>query len=128
LQFFPAARIVETGIFKHRSGKSNPKIKWQKNGTRILLVLLCTLISTFGAQDLDKFVAFVGSFACVPLCYVYPPMLHYRACATTRRQKAIDIALMIFGAVAAVYTTAQTINLMLQPNAGGPSYGVCDRQ
>ncbi|KAH7106249.1 transmembrane amino acid transporter protein-domain-containing protein [Auriculariales sp. MPI-PUGE-AT-0066] len=126
LQFFPAARIVETGIFKHRSGKLNPKVKWQKNGARLLLVLFCTLVSIFGAQDLDKFVAFVGSFACVPLCYVYPAMLHYRACARTRTQKAIDIALMIFGVVAAVYTTAQTIKLMLHPSEGSPAFGVCD--
>lgn len=126
LQFFPAARIIENGVFKHASGKGNAKVKWQKNGVRVLLVLSCTFISAVGAQDLDKFVAFVGSFACVPLCYVYPAMLHYKACARTRRQKAIDIALMIFGSVAAVYTTVQTIVLMLAPSGGGPKYGYCD--
>ena len=47
----------------------------------------------------------------VPLCYVYPPILHYKACARTRREKAADIALMTFGVVAAVYTTAQTIKV-----------------
>ena len=41
-------------------------------------------------------------------------MLHYKACARTRRQKAADIALMIFGIVAAVYTTAQTIKVRLR--------------
>lgn len=87
-------------------------------GVRILLVFFCTFLSSVGAQDLDKFVAFVGSFACVPLCYVYPAMLHYKACAHTRRQKIIDIALMVFGSIAAVYTTAQTITVCsdrLQP-------------
>ena len=111
LQFFPAARIVETGVFASRSGRGNPLIKWKKNGVRILLVFLCTMISSFGAQDLDKFVALVGSFACVPLCYVYPAMLHYKACAKTRFQKAADIALMIFGTLACIYTTAQTIQV-----------------
>ena len=47
----------------------------------------------------------------MPLCYVYPAMLHYKACARTRRQKAADIALMIFGTIAAAYTTAQTIRV-----------------
>ncbi|EJD45960.1 hypothetical protein AURDEDRAFT_113873 [Auricularia subglabra TFB-10046 SS5] len=126
LQFFPAARILETGIFKHRSGKTSMKVKWQKNFARILLVLFCTFISSIGAKDLDKFVAFVGSFACVPLCYVYPAMLHYRACATTRKQKAIDIALMIFGTVAAIYTTVQTVTLMFQPRGDGPQFGRCE--
>ena len=45
----------------------------------------------------------------VPLCYVYPAMLHYKACARTWRQKAADIALGIFGVVVAIYTTAQTL-------------------
>lgn len=45
----------------------------------------------------------------VPLCYVYPAMLHYRACARTRKQKLADIALMVFGLVAAAYTTIQTV-------------------
>jgi len=127
LQFFPAARIVETGIFSTRSGRGNPVIKWRKNGVRIALVTFCTVISSFGAQDLDKFVALVGSFACVPLCYVYPAMLHYKACAKTRFQKAADIALMIFGTVACIYTTFQTIKLMLAPTSGGrPRYGFCD--
>jgi amino acid permease len=45
----------------------------------------------------------------VPLCYVYPAMLHYKACARTWKQKAADIALGVFGVVAALYTTVQTI-------------------
>jgi len=36
-------------------------------------------------------------------------MLHYKACARTWKEKAADIALGVFGVVAAVYTTAQTI-------------------
>lgn len=49
----------------------------------------------------------------VPLCYVYPPMLHYKACARTRKEKAGDIALMVFGALAMVYTTVQTVRVGL---------------
>jgi hypothetical protein len=45
----------------------------------------------------------------VPLCYVYPAMLHYKACARTWKEKAADIALGVFGVVAAIYTTAQTV-------------------
>lgn len=47
----------------------------------------------------------------VPLCYVYPAMLHYRACARTRRQKAADIAMIVFGLLAAAYTTTQTVRV-----------------
>jgi len=125
LQLFPAVRIMENGLFT-RSGKSNPRVKWRKNMFRFSIVFLCTAVSWYGAADLDKFVAFVGSFACVPLCYIYPAMLHYKACARTRKQKAIDIAMMTFGALAAIYTTVQTIRLMLEPDTGLPSFGRCE--
>ena len=71
LQLFPAIRIMENELFT-RSGKYNPYIKWKKNLFRFCLVMLCAAIAWGGAGDLDKFVALVGSFACVPLVYVYP--------------------------------------------------------
>ena len=74
LQLFPAIRIMETELFS-LSGKNNPWIKWKKNVFRFFLVVCCALIAWGGAGDLDKFVALVGSFACVPLVYVYPVRL-----------------------------------------------------
>jgi len=71
LQLFPAVRIMENGLFT-RSGKYNPGIKWKKNFFRFSLVMLCALVAWGGASDLDKFVSLIGSFACVPLIYVYP--------------------------------------------------------
>ncbi len=71
LQLFPAIRIMESELFS-RSGKYSRYIKWKKNGFRFFLVAVCALIAWGGAGDLDKFVALVGSFACVPLVYVYP--------------------------------------------------------
>jgi len=71
LQLFPAIRIMENELFT-RSGKYNPWIKWQKNVFRFFLTIGCALLAWGGAGDLDKFVALVGSFACVPLVYVYP--------------------------------------------------------
>ena len=71
LQIFPAIRITENELFT-KSGKYNPYIKWQKNIFRFFVVVLCASIAWFGANDLDKFVSLVGSFACVPLVYMYP--------------------------------------------------------
>ncbi|KAG6856510.1 hypothetical protein H0H87_003703 [Tephrocybe sp. NHM501043] len=98
LQFFPAVRIIENGLFT-RSGKADPRVKWLKNAFRFGGVMVCTGISWVGAADLDN----------VPLCYVYPAMLHYRACAHTKKQKVADILLMVFGTAAFLYTTQQTI-------------------
>lgn len=124
LQFFPAVRILENGLFT-RSGKADARVKWLKNGFRFAMVMMCTAISWLGATDLDKFVAFVGCFACVPLCYVYPAMLHYRACARNKKQKLADIVLIIFGLGAFVYTTIQTLWLMMESPTGPPKLGNC---
>ncbi|KFY22956.1 hypothetical protein V493_06205 [Pseudogymnoascus sp. VKM F-4281 (FW-2241)] len=108
LQIFPAIRIAETELFT-RSGKYNPYIKWQKNIFRFFVVMVCAAIAWGGAADLDKFVAIVGSFACVPLVYIYPPMLHYRAVATTRFRKLSDVFLCVCGVIVMVYTTSMTV-------------------
>lgn len=71
LQIFPAIKILENGLFA-RSGKYNPYIKWQKNVFRFFFVIVCAIIAWGGADDLDKFVALVGNFACIPLVYIYP--------------------------------------------------------
>ncbi|KAJ3714586.1 vacuolar amino acid transporter 4 [Lentinula guzmanii] len=124
-QLFPAIRIMENGLFT-RSGKADTRVKWMKNIFRFATVIVTACVSLAGAKDLDKFVAFVGCFACVPLCYVYPAMLHYRACAHTRKKKLADIAMIVFGLVAAVFTTVQTIKLMIEPEVGGSPIGECD--
>jgi proton-coupled amino acid transporter len=124
LQLFPAIRIMENELFT-RSGKYNPYIKWQKNGFRFFLVAVCALIAWGGAGDLDKFVALVGSFACVPLVYVYPPMLHLRAVAKGHWQRGLDYTVCVLGCVGCVYTTVLTVQ---QWAAGGSAKapGYCD--
>ncbi|KOS47098.1 hypothetical protein ACN38_g1948 [Penicillium nordicum] len=124
LQLFPAIRIMENELFT-RSGKYNPYIKWKKNSFRFFLVMVCAFIAWCGANDLDKFVSLVGSFACVPLIYVYPPLLHLRACARSKRQAIADMALAVFGAVCCVYTTYLTLMSWMGPDVP-QSPGYCD--
>jgi solute carrier family 36 (proton-coupled amino acid transporter) len=109
VQLFPAMRIIEGALFGHRSGKKDMKTKWKKNAFRAGIVCLCGVISALGAADLDKFVALIGSFACVPLVYIYPPYLHWKGVAGNKYSKLGDIGLMCLGLVAMVYTTAVTI-------------------
>ncbi|TXT13444.1 hypothetical protein VHUM_00811 [Vanrija humicola] len=126
LQLFPAVRIMETGLFS-RSGKHNTKVKWQKNIFRAGTVIFCSLLSWAGSSELDKFVSLIGAFACIPLCFIYPPMLHLRGCATTRRQKLLDCLLIAFGLVVGVYTTIQTLRSLFTPSAGeAPRLGKCE--
>ncbi|KAI2631198.1 transmembrane amino acid transporter protein-domain-containing protein [Xylaria nigripes] len=109
VQLFPALRILEGGIFGHRSGRRSLRTKWKKNAFRALLVFVCGIISITNTGNLDKFVALIGSFACVPLVYIYPAYLHYKAIATSRWVKIGDIVFMVLGFVAMVYTTFVTI-------------------
>ncbi|KAH6840905.1 transmembrane amino acid transporter protein-domain-containing protein [Chaetomium sp. MPI-CAGE-AT-0009] len=108
LQIFPAIRITENALFT-KSGKYNPYIKWQKNVFRFLVVALCAFIAWFGADNLDKFVALVGNFACIPLVYIYPPMLHYKGVAKSALRRWSDILLCVFGFIAMAYTTSLTV-------------------
>ncbi|KAE8452440.1 hypothetical protein EG329_000342 [Mollisiaceae sp. DMI_Dod_QoI] len=126
LQFFPAIRITENELFT-RSGKYNPYIKWQKNIFRFFVVIICTAIAWFGANDLDKFVALIGSFACIPLVYIYPPLLHFKGVAKSRFRKACDVLLCVFGLVVMVYTTGQTI-VSWGTNTGKPALSYCDKK
>ncbi|KAH9901945.1 transmembrane amino acid transporter protein-domain-containing protein [Xylariomycetidae sp. FL2044] len=119
LQIFPAIRITENALFT-KSGKYNPYIKWQKNVFRFGIVFLCAFIAWGGADDLDKFVALVGNFACIPLVYIYPPLLHYKAVARSRARKVSDILLCIFGFIAMAYTTSLTV-ISWASGPSGPS-------
>lgn len=99
LQIYPAIEITSQQLFS-RTGKYNPYVKWKKNFFRFLMVAICALLAWVGANDLDKFVALVGSFACIPLVYIYPvrllgrtystPLLLTRnsPCSTTRLLRA----------------------------------------
>ena len=147
LQIFPAIRIVETELFT-RSGKYNPYIKWQKNVFRFCVVMLCAAIAWGGADHLDKFVALVGNFACIPLVYIYPvrwniafqgyfslgftllmlsqPLLHYKGVARTRLWKYSDLLLCAFGFIAMAYTTALTVLSWANSEPKMPGY--CEKK
>ncbi|KIW23947.1 uncharacterized protein PV07_09693 [Cladophialophora immunda] len=109
VQLFPALRILEGKIFGHRSGKRDTSIKWKKNGFRTVLIVLCALVAILGSSNLDTFVALIGSICCVPLVYIYPPLLHYKGVATSTWAKAGDVVLMILGIVCMIYTAIITI-------------------
>ncbi|KAF2857202.1 transmembrane domain transport protein [Piedraia hortae CBS 480.64] len=125
LQIYPAIEITSQQLFS-RTGKYNPYVKWKKNLFRFAVVALCGLIAYAGAGDLDKFVALVGSFACIPLVYIYPPLMHYRVVATRQWQRVVDLLLVVFGFGIMVYTTALTVNSWVEGSSQPRSPGYCD--
>lgn len=109
VQLFPALRIMEGRAFGHRSGRRSLRTKWVKNLFRFAVVVFCGLVAVAGTGNLDRFVALIGSVACVPLVYVYPAYLHYKGVARERWVRWADVAMMVLGVVCMVYTTAVTI-------------------
>lgn len=120
IQIFPAVRLIELKVFSAaESGRNSSLVKWQKNILRLSFVLLTATIALYGGQNLDKFVSFVGCFACIPLVYMYPPMLHLKTCCdyknATKGKKTmiflaiLDYFLVALGGVALVYTTYDII-------------------
>lgn len=118
IQLFPAIRLMEQKLFpSYQSGKLLLKVKWLKNLGRGLFVLFTASIAYFGGKNLDQFVSFVGCFACIPLVYMYPPMLHLKSCcdysndtepAIIRKKYwlgLLDYVLVVIGVIAMLYTT-----------------------
>lgn len=146
MQIFPAITIMEKGLFKKRSGKFSSGVKWRKNIFRFCVVMAAAFIAWVGANDLDKFVALVGSFACIPLVYIYPvswqaapgterrahanravqTLIHQKAVAERWWERVIDWLLCLLGLVLMAYTTVITISSWI----GGEkevSHGYCDK-
>ncbi|KAG0659346.1 neutral amino acid transporter [Monosporozyma unispora] len=122
LQMFPAIRILEHWTFPSSlSGKYNPRVKWLKNYFRTFVVLGTTAIAWVGANDLDKFVSLVGSLACIPLIYIHPPLLHFKAAQqgnsppVSKCVLLLDLVICVFGVGIMAYTSWQTISLWILP-------------
>ncbi|CAH2354087.1 vacuolar amino acid transporter 3 [[Candida] railenensis] len=121
LQLFPAIRLIESKLFV-KTGKTNILVKWEKNFFRFGFVCFTAIVAIFGGKNLDRFVSFVGCFACIPLVYMYPPVLHLKSCCNynqwglseaekTKRYwlGVLDYFLVVVGGVAMVYTTYQIL-------------------
>ncbi|ODV78516.1 uncharacterized protein CANTADRAFT_82387 [Suhomyces tanzawaensis NRRL Y-17324] len=135
LQLFPAIKILEALAFNpavktsktkskadsegklyRHSGKYNPQVKWLKNLFRSAVVAIICAIAYANASNIDKFVSFNGCFACIPLVYIYPPLIHLRTLKHkpnwTRQDyclRVFDYVLFVVGIVAVVYTTYQIL-------------------
>lgn len=132
LQLFPAIRIGELVLFNSRlfltkdqqhhseegklyynSGKYNPHIKWIKNVLRSSSVIFISWVAYMNANNIDKFVSFNGCFTCIPLVYIYPPMIHLKTYETHPNQlkflKYFDFMIIVVGITAVFYTTYQIL-------------------
>jgi proton-coupled amino acid transporter len=136
LQLFPAIKIGESTVFGflvsedykgfkdedgrlyHGSGKYSTNIKWLKNLFRALFVIVICTLAYVNAKNIDKFVSFNGCFACIPLVYIYPPLIHLKTYHYDKQEskvgkflKVFDVVLVAVGIVVVTYTTYQILFL-----------------
>lgn len=112
---YPPLGIIEKYIFGARSGKISFKVKMAKNFVRSLIPVVCAIVSfCVGSENLNKFVALVGSLACMPLCFIFPGLFHYKV-STNRTARIFDIILVIFGFAVMAYTMYVNINSWINP-------------
>ncbi|ORZ34554.1 transmembrane amino acid transporter protein-domain-containing protein [Catenaria anguillulae PL171] len=111
LVLFPVARILEQGLLPHASGKHSAWHKWQKNALRTGLVLAVATLALAGADALNKLVALIGSFACIPLSFLYPTAFHLRVFPDAGwGTKVLDWGMFVFGILLLFKLSNQTIS------------------
>ncbi|KAG0339185.1 neutral amino acid transporter [Podila horticola] len=111
LMLFPCIRIIEGCVF-HVVG-DGPRTKTRllkENIVRILVDFAVAVVAYAGYTHLDIFISFVGSIACAPLLFVFPPLFHLRAFPEQPKwRKVSDVALILFGFLILFYTLVVTI-------------------
>ena len=105
---YPANAAVERwfcSCFK----KSQTKLYWMQNFSRLCVTSLCVICGVTLASKLDKFLGLMGSLLCAPLALFFPALLHYKLLAKTGRDKVIDLALIIVSIVVFFFCSTTSI-------------------
>ncbi|KAJ2784146.1 hypothetical protein GGI15_002347 [Coemansia interrupta] len=114
LMLFPAYRLIEQPRSSGGSSEQNctPEFKTAKNALRLAVLGAVMLAAHVGARRLDRLVAVVGGAACVPLAFVYPPLIHLRLGGREARgwwRRARDVAVAGAGVLLSAYVTAGAV-------------------
>lgn len=108
LTLYPVNLIFESYVYKNFKEKSFRRTVY-KNITRALFVLVALYLAIELASKLDKFLSLLGALLCAPLAFTMPTLCHLKLCAKTKRDKIIDISIVVFSFVILVFCTIQSI-------------------
>lgn len=121
LMLFPCIRIMEHFVAAILRDKSTGKTRMMKeNVIRILIDFAVAGVAYAGYYKLDIVISFIGSFACAPLLFIFPPLFHVKAFPHQPMwRKVSDIALILFGFLVFFYTLVVTIQSFSSESGGG---------
>ncbi|KAF9583745.1 neutral amino acid transporter [Lunasporangiospora selenospora] len=111
LMLFPCIRIIEHAVLKAAgAGPKSASRLMKENLVRVLIDVGVAVVAYAGYTKLDIFIAFVGSFACAPLLFIFPPLFHLKAFpGQPLWRKVSDVTLILFGLLVFSYTLVITI-------------------
>jgi proton-coupled amino acid transporter len=69
------------------------------------MVAFTVIISLALGQKLTEFLSLLGGLACTPIAFTLPALFHYKLCAETKKDKYIDIAIIILSLIIMVFCT-----------------------
>lgn len=104
LIIFPANMVIESYLYA--GWEKTRKRQMMKNLNRSILVLFTIVVSIAMAKQLDKFLAILGAIGCTPIAFTLPTLFHYKLLAKTKREKYIDISVIVFSLIIMVFCTA----------------------
>lgn len=103
LMLYPSNIIVENYLYK--GWPKSKKRQMYKNLDRVVMVFLVIGMTILLKDKLDKFLAILGALACTPIAFSLPAAFHYKACAETKKDKYIDLAILVFAIIVQAYCT-----------------------
>ncbi|KAJ1822961.1 hypothetical protein LPJ56_000455 [Coemansia sp. RSA 2599] len=115
LMMFPAFKLLEPLLFGNKSGKTSLVVKTGKTVFRLSMLVAMLVVAAMGIERLDRLVAVIGGLACVPLAFIYPPLLHLRVFGRGPGVRAkwirvTDWLIIVTGVLLSLYVTAGAIN------------------
>lgn len=105
LMMYPALMILEGYFIPNRRGTAKGALRIRKNLFRCALVCVTAVISMLAMDELDNFVAFIGSFCSTPLAFIYPCLFHSRL---VNSGHVLNICIVVLGSCAMIFTTYQS--------------------
>lgn len=109
LVIYPSVMIFDNYLFDGW-GKTK-KRQWAKNFNRAFIVAFTCGFTVLLGNKLDKFLSILGALCCTPIAFIFPSIFHFKVCAETNIQKAIDLSIFVLGlGIMGYCTTTGLIN------------------
>jgi solute carrier family 36 (proton-coupled amino acid transporter) len=103
----PTNTILENWMF---GKKSSPMSSYYtRNFSRFVVCISAAILGVALSDKIDKFLGLMGALLCAPLAITMPSMLHLRLIAKTKRERMIDIALIVISIFILVFSTSQSL-------------------